>query len=109
MFMWSDPLAALSRGTRLPLPGTREALRQGGLAPEALAAEVRRARSDGGRSLRAGIELVDVEGVTRLGRTQIEADLRAFRAAGAEGLVLSWDLWHIPLERLDLVRAVWLP
>jgi hypothetical protein len=105
----NEALTWLSRGTRLPLPGTREALRQSGLAPEALAAEVRRARSDGVGTLWAGIELVDVEGVTRRGRTQIEADLRAFRAAGAEGLVLSWDLWHIPLERLDLVRAVWLP
>ena len=37
----------------------------------------------------------------------IGADLCAFRDAGADGLVLSWDLWHIPLERLELVHACW--
>ena len=36
------------------------------------------------------------------------ADLDAFRAAGADGLALSWDLWHIPIERLELVRTVYL-
>ena len=38
---------------------------------------------------------------------QIEADLRALKAAGADGLSLSWDLWHMPLERLEIVREVW--
>lgn len=97
----------LSLATRLPLPPTRMALRERGLAPAALGAEARRARAEGVTTLLAGIELVEIEGVTRLTPAQMEADLRAFFAAGADGLVLSWDLWAIPLQRLDLVRAIW--
>jgi hypothetical protein len=68
---------------------------------------VRRGRAAGVNPLFAGIELVEIEGVTQLDREQILADLRAFRRAGADGLVLSWDLWYISLERLDLVSEVW--
>jgi hypothetical protein len=77
-----------------------------GLPPEALAAEVRRARAAGVETLLPGIELVEIEGVTHLTRAQIAADLQALSAAGADGLVLSWDLWHIPPERLELVREI---
>jgi hypothetical protein len=31
-----------------------------------------------------------------------------FRSIDIEGLVLSWDLWHIPEERLKLIRSLWL-
>jgi hypothetical protein len=61
----------------------------------------------GVRTLLAGIELVELAGVTSLNAEQIAADLRAFQEAGADGLALSWDLWHIPPERLELVRTVW--
>jgi hypothetical protein len=97
----------LSVATGLPLPSTRAALAERGLAPEALAAETQRGRAAGVRRLLAGIELVEIEGVAQLDRRQIAADLRAFHDSGADGLVLSWDLWHMPLERLDLVSAVW--
>jgi len=105
----SEPQALewLSLATRLPIPLTRATLREHGLAPEALGADTRRARAEGVSTLLVGIELVEIEEVTRLNPAQIAADLRAFRAAGADGLVLSWDLWHIPLERLELVRAIW--
>lgn len=103
----SQALAWLSLATRLPLPSSRAPLRADGLTSDALAAEVRQARALGVRTLLAGVELVEVEGITRLNAAQITADLRAFRAAGADGLVLSWDLWHIPLERLELVREMY--
>jgi hypothetical protein len=45
--------------------------------------------------------------VAQLDTEQIKADLSAFRRAGADGLALSWDLWHMPLERLDLVKSAW--
>jgi hypothetical protein len=51
------------------------------------------------------VELVEIEGLCALDTTQIASDLRALRASGADGVVLSWDLWHIPLERLDLVKV----
>ena len=102
-----EALELLSLATRLPLPRTRAALRERGLAPGALAAETRRGRAAGVHPLFAGIELVEIDGLAQLNQEQIEADLHAFRDAGADGLVLSWDLWHIPLERLDFVRAIW--
>ncbi len=101
-------LGWLSRASGLSLPGNRAKLRARGLAPADLAVEVQRGRAAGIRNLLAGIELVEVEGIAQLDQEQIEADLRAFRAAGADGLVLSWDLWHMPRERLGLVGAVWI-
>ena len=100
-------LGWLSQAARLPLPAACADLRERGLAAEVLALETRRGRAAGVNRLLAGVELVEIEGVTRLDPPQIVADLEAFREAGADGLVLSWDLWHIPLERLDLVRTVW--
>jgi hypothetical protein len=103
----ADAFAALSESTGLPLPRTRHDLRARGLVPDALNHETRTARKAGVSTLLAGVELVDVDGVTHLSDAQISADLRALRVAGADGLVLSWDLWRIPLERLDLVRETW--
>jgi hypothetical protein len=52
-----------------------------------------------------GIELVDIPGVSHLNPVQIKSDLQTLHTAEVEGLVLSWDLWHIPLERLERVKA----
>ena len=102
-----EALERLSLATHLPLPPTQMTLRRDGLSPDALGAEVGRGHSMGIRKLLAGIELVELAGVTSLNMEQIAADLRAFQEAGADGLALSWDLWYIPLERLELVRTVW--
>ena len=98
-----EALACVAEAAGLPLPGSREQLRQAGLGPDALSAEVRRARAAGVRTLLAGIELVELAGVTHLEPGQIRADAGAMMAAGAHGLALSWDLWHMPEEFLDLV------
>lgn len=103
----ASALALLSEATGLALPATRADLRRTGLAPRALHDEARRARQAGVRTLLAGIELVELPGVAELNPAQISADLQAFRQAGVDGLALSWDLWLMPLDRLDLVRAVW--
>jgi hypothetical protein len=102
-----EALRWLSRATELRLPASNDQLRALGLAPTALRAEVERGRAAGAKKLLAGVELVEMAGVAQLQREQIEADLREFRAAGADGLVLSWDLWHIPLERLKIVSRIW--
>ncbi|CAG0932459.1 hypothetical protein TFLX_02599 [Thermoflexales bacterium] len=91
----------------LPLPPTLSEWRARGLSAEALSHEVRLAQAAGVKTLLAGIELVDLEGVTCLTEAQISADLRALRAAQPAGLALSWDLWRMPLDRLDLVRTIW--
>ncbi len=103
-----EALHAVSQAGRLALPPAYDDLRRQGIRPPELAAEVVRARQAGITTLLAGIELVDLAGVTALDPAQIRADLRAFRRAGPDGLVLSWDLWRVPLERLDLVREAWL-
>jgi hypothetical protein len=102
-----DGLACVSKAAHLPLPIDVQALATQGLSSTALAAEVRRARSVGISQLLVGIELVEIEGVSRLDPERIVADLRAVQSACPDGLVLSWDLWHIPLERLVLVRQAW--
>lgn len=104
-----EALAWLSAATRLRLPSTGRALRERGLSSEALGGEIIRAHRVGVRRVLAGVELVEIEGVCELEATQIDADLRAFCAAGADGLALSWDLWQMPLERLELVRAAVAP
>jgi hypothetical protein len=102
-----EALACVARAARLTLPSTRHELHGHGLPSAALADEVYRARRSGVRHLLAGIELVELKGISSLAPAQIVADLQAIRSARPDGLVLSWDLWHIPLERLDLVRNVW--
>ena len=94
------------QATHLTLPADLEVLRQRGLPPEDLAGEVQRGRAAGVRRLLAGIELVDLEGVTSLHHDQIVADLSAIRGAKPDGLVISWDLRRIRPERLDLVRSM---
>lgn len=100
-------LSWLSTASGLSLPDTRKSLLEKGLTPQDLEMETRRASLAGVTRLLAGIELVDLEGVTRLSESQIKADLVAHRSAGAQGLALSWDLWHIPLRRLEQVSQIW--
>lgn len=103
----AEGLAWVSAAAQVPLPSTPHALEEDGLAPGALAGEVRRARAAGVRILLAGIELVQVPGVTRLSGPQVARDLRALAEAGADGLALSWDLLHMPGEWLELVAREW--
>ena len=60
-----------------------------------------------GQTLLAGIELVEIPGISELTSPQIRADLMALKEAGADGLSISWDLWHIPDKRLEIVRDIW--
>jgi len=103
----TEALSWLSDAADLPLPQSRDALRARGVSSETLTIEIRRGREAGIQRLLAGIELVEIQGVAELNEVQITADLQALRTAGAEGLALSWDLWDMPLERLDLVAKVW--
>ena len=98
-------LAWLSAATQLPLPTACAALREQGLPSPTLTVEIDQARAAGVHPLWMGIELVEIPDVSHLDPVQIESDLRTLHTAGIEGLVLSWDLWHIPLERLEQVKA----
>jgi hypothetical protein len=103
----AQAMSLLTTGSGLTLPETRAALRRDGVPAAGLKREVERASQAGLNNVLAGIELVEIPGVCELTETQITADLRAFREGGADGLALSWDLWHMPPARLSLVREGW--
>ncbi len=101
-------LEELANISGISLSPSLAALRNFGFSPQFLAGEVVLGkRLAGGNRVLAGIELVEIPAVSELNADQIEADLRAIKTAGADGISLSWDLWHIPLERLELIRSVW--
>jgi hypothetical protein len=101
-----EALDFLQKQTKLALPGTFQDLRIQGLPPAALVSEVRHGRGLGVGSLYAGLELVEIAGVCELRAEQIRQDWSAVLQAGVQGVVLSWDLWHMPLERLMLVSDI---
>jgi len=74
-----------------------------GLEPQSIAQEIQRGRDAGITNLLAGLALVEVEGVHTPTLEQIEGDLAACRQA--DGLVLSWDLWHIPHKYISLLAT----
>jgi hypothetical protein len=98
----------ISRAIELPLPESQLLLEKPGLSTRALEMEVKRGVAACSVPVLAGMELVELEGVTYLQPDQIEADLTGLKRAGPAGLALSWDLLHIPPESLDLVRKVYL-
>ena len=104
-------LRLLSRVLRHPMPASMDVFREYGVEEGVLQIETERGRSAGVSRLLVGMELVDLVGVTNLNARQIGTDLRAFHEAGADGLVFSWDLWLMPLERLKLVarelKKIW--
>ncbi len=103
----ADALSVLEAATGVPLPPTREGLVRDGISSPALAHEVERGMELCRLPVLAGLELVDLAGVTHLNPAQLESDLRAIQQVSPAGLSLSWDLRHIPLERLSLVRQVY--
>ncbi len=103
----ADVLNILGTAIGIPLPPSRAALLTDGILSLALAAEIRRGVSACSSPVLAGIELVDLPGITSLHPQQIRSDLQAVRVAQPAGLAISWDLQHIPLERLDLVKQLY--
>jgi hypothetical protein len=99
-------LVWLAEALEIPLPPNLVALRNPGLSATALQAEIRRAKTTVSAPLLAGIELIDLAGVTHLSPAQIRSDLTLLRDIQVDGLSLSWDLWHMPLEHLDLVAEI---
>lgn len=97
-----EVFAELSRVSELPLPTHRSAFRKKGLDSSVIALEIQRGRDLDITTLLAGIALVDLPGIHHSTPAQIQSDLQACQSA--DGLVLSWDLWHIPLTVLDSIH-----
>jgi len=100
-------MSFLAEATGWPLPTSREEVRGGGLSPSILTEELRRGRVSGAHQLLAGIELVEIPGVAELREDQIRADSEAVLAGEPDGVVLSWDLWHMPADRLRLAKTLY--
>jgi hypothetical protein len=75
-----------------------------GLDSDTIAHEMQRGRDAGITRLLAGLALVEMKGVHTSTPEQIESDLSACQ--DADGLVLSWDLWHIKPETLIMTSAL---
>lgn len=75
-----------------------------GLKSESIAHEIRRGRDAGITNLLAGIALVELEGIHSSTLEKIRSDLTACQYA--DGLVLSWDLWHIKPETLNTIKTL---
>jgi hypothetical protein len=72
-----------------------------GLDSESIALEIQRGRKAGITNLLAGLALVEVEGIHQPTPEQIQSDLAACHSA--DGLALSWDLWHIPSKYISMI------
>jgi hypothetical protein len=105
----SQVMAFLGQASGLPLPVSIAELIDPGLGWQALQEEVRRGVKAAKVPLLAGIEMVDIPGVTHLDPRTIKSDLQAVRQAGPAGLALSWDLCWMPEEYLDLVSQAAVP
>jgi hypothetical protein len=104
-WMESETKDILAEATGLPFPENLTALRQSGFGAGTIAHEIERGRFLGVTHLLAGIALVELKAIHESTPEQVQADIKAARAA--DGLVISWDLWHTPLEHLDTIRSSW--
>ena len=101
-------LDLIGQARGLALPTSIRSLEEDGLSTSALEKEIGYGVEACSVPALAGMELVELEGVTRLILDRIRADLTAIKRAGSAGLAISWDLLHIPLDWLVLVRQVYL-
>jgi len=76
-----------------------------GLESESIAHEIQRGRDAEITNLLAGIALVEVEGIHAPTIEQIRSDIAACK--DADGLAISWDLWHIKPEYLSAIQEIW--
>lgn len=97
----------LAEASGLPLPAAYSLLEKDGVSPDVVEAETRRGRRLAHKMLFSGLALVDIPGLNRVEPGEVAAEVAACQRGGADGLVISWDLWEMPLERLDQVRSAW--
>jgi len=102
-----DALRWLAQASGIALPASMDTLQEQGVSPSTLERETRLARQQCTGRLYPGIALVELPGVNHLAPGQMAEEVRAYRDGGADGMVLAWDLWLIPLERLDQVGKAW--
>ncbi|MCD6290871.1 MAG: hypothetical protein J7M34_10250 [Anaerolineae bacterium] len=103
-----DALSLLAETSGLPIPQNRSILARWGLPPETIYLEAARGRDMGVQRLYIGLALVEIPGINDMDASTLASEVEASQRARPDGLVLSWDLWHIPMERLTALRDAWL-
>ncbi len=87
-----------------PMPRSLVELREQGLPSHVLDAECYRARLGVRAPLWVGLDWVEILGVTHLTDAQVTADVASYHYAVGRAII-SWDLWHVPLERLEVAAS----
>jgi hypothetical protein len=103
----SDARDFLSTNMSIPIPGSAESCQKNGLDTDALLIEIQKGIRMVSTKLFAGLELVEIPGVSSLNDNQITREHHAVRALGVDGLSISWDLLHIPNDRLIKISDIW--
>ncbi len=97
----ASPAARLGELLGYPLPEMDDLCRAS-LSIAAFETELARLRERAGAGSSAGIDAVRIEGLAVLDDVTLARAVGA-AAAAQVGIVLSWDLWSVPPERLDLI------
>jgi hypothetical protein len=100
-------LESLSNYLQIPLPDSITHLRQIGLNSASLVGEVNKGIEASTTLTLAGLELVEISKVAELSDEQIICDHNAVRSTAIDGLSISWDLMHIPFDRLVKISTIW--
>ncbi len=103
---YAEATERVSETAGFPIPENRDELIKTGMPVEALVAEMQKVAGTLQCKVLAGIELVDLRGITHINDQQIERTLRALNLPPLDGFALSWDLQYIPLQRLELISRV---
>ncbi len=103
---YAEAAERVSETAGFPIPEDRDELIKTGMPVEALVAEMQKVAGTLQCKVLAGIELVDLRGITHINDQQIERTLNAMNLPSTDGFALSWDLQYIPLQRLELISRV---
>ncbi|MBN2146844.1 MAG: hypothetical protein JW726_05625 [Anaerolineales bacterium] len=95
-----DELTTLRECSGLDLPMSRQSITALGLPSTTIHQEIELGKRMGVEPLLAGLALVELPGIN----TVKTNDLNAWK--NADGLVLSWDLWHISPKTLSRLKSL---
>jgi len=93
----------LSHTMGFPIPTDQEVLMGKGLDSIVLTREISKAKHLTSKPILEGMELVEIPGITWIDQDQLQRDMKAILESEADGIVISWDLWHIKKENLQTI------
>jgi hypothetical protein len=102
-----ESLSLIAQACGLQVPQDVEILKRDGFGVETIQQEISRIKKNREVPIYAGVALVQMENIHSVDDNQIQEDILANQATDVAGLVISWDLWHIPTERLQMLRNIY--